>query len=311
MRLLLLIMCFIFSFTCLRAQNDFVQAGAEWHYDMTYGSFRQYVHSDTVINGISCKRIKTDTYVDSLYFYQGLRIYSLSNKYIYSSNDTVYAYNSLFGRFTPLYIFNVQPGDTITLPVQVPDASYFIPNGDSTFRLVIDSVKMELHDTALLKTVYTHPDTSSYNPMKYDKYTWNIGALTGLLPKCLIGCHFIMDDRHQATDSLRCYKDNRIAAKYIQGNCQKGISLSVPSKAHDYTISIHPNPATETVFITNNSLVKISAATITGLDGRVYKHYEQEIPAEISITDLAAGTYLVTVQTENGTVLTRRLVVMR
>ncbi|RYD57699.1 MAG: T9SS type A sorting domain-containing protein [Sphingobacteriales bacterium] len=310
------LLLFLFILLCnqVNAQQDFIRPGAQWYYDMQYGSLRQYVYSDTTIRNTACKRIRMDASIDSLYFYYGLRMSQPGDKFVYSSNDTVYIYNKIFKRFTPLYVFNVQAGDTITLPV-VPseDGGYMIPKGDSTFSLIIDSVKTVLYDTVLLKTVFVRPDSSKPdNMMDYGRYIWNIGTPYGLLPTCISDCAFILGEPSSGPSGIRCYTDDRLSLKLTTGNCQRGVSLDVSSaKQSDNTISIHPNPATDKVFITNISNAEISEATIVSLDGRTIRRYNNEINEGLTIADLPAGTYLIRIQAKDGQALIKKLVITR
>lgn len=315
MKTFLSVLFAILVFTQLKAQDQFIQPGAEWHYElMPNSSFRQYVHSDTVINGMSCVRIRTVSYIDTLRARNGFDVYPLNDKFIFSSGDTVYAYNRLFGKFTPTYIFNVEAGDTITLPMHLAEGAVAMyPKGDSTFSLIIDSVKMELYDTVYLKTVYTRPDSrSSGNLMDYGKYVWRMGGASGLLPKCVGYCPAIMDDRAADTGPIRCYSDESISVKYTAGSCRVGVPVSV-AMGHNSgkELSVYPNPATATVHIYNPGGIDISAVTLLSVDGRVHQRYGKEALNGIAVDTMQEGIYLLQLHTAEGSLLTRKLIIYR
>lgn len=66
-------------------------------------------------------------------------------------------------------------------------------------------------------------------------------------------------------------------------------------------ISIYPNPATD-VFTLASSTSTIENITLTDLNGRAIKsiNVDSLSSAEVNISDLTAGMYFVTVQTDNG-----------
>jgi hypothetical protein len=143
--------------------------GAEWWYyaatfhpngdGSTRNTFQAVVTKDTLIQGISCRQI------DMIHRFarRGLdgSIQPSSVKspfYFYEHEDTIFVYNEIFNRFTPLYVYNVNDGDTVCLPVPpapVPDLRLNPISGDTSFCFVVDFVRSVLYDTTYLRTYYT------------------------------------------------------------------------------------------------------------------------------------------------------------
>ncbi len=153
MKPIILCICFLSLLICYspaKAQNTFAPVGAEWHHTQRFGTFHEYVLDEGMYYGKRCRRIVQKAYTDSFHYHIGVRIQDRDTLYVYNNEDTVFVYNQIFSKFTPLYIFNVNAGDTITTPVLEANGS-FTNLGDSTFSIVIDSVKMVLYDTTYLK----------------------------------------------------------------------------------------------------------------------------------------------------------------
>lgn len=137
------------------AQTEFAPLNAEWTYKGGYGPYKEYADvykniSEEMIEGKLVKTIKYLRYQQDLTSNMGTLYYSnrdtITKEYkVYKDNDTVFVYNDLFQKYTPVYFFNVQAGDTIRIPLhsltgnpedfQLPTAS-----GDSSAAFIIDSV---------------------------------------------------------------------------------------------------------------------------------------------------------------------------
>ena len=181
------------EFTSLHGQTLFAPPGSEWYHDNDGGVFHSYYSGDTIILGITCRSVTRKAYT---YPTTPWKINDLPTLYFYNNSDTVFVYNYFFNRFTPLYVFNVHDGDTLTLPILPNDAEFLIwpfapPHPDSFFSFIVDSVRLVLYDTATLKTIYTHSigtGTSFVYKYGYDtlgKYIEKIGCISiGLIPRC-------------------------------------------------------------------------------------------------------------------------------
>jgi hypothetical protein len=124
MRTRLFTILFVF-FTIMTYGQDFAPIGATWHYSYqtinpNLISFEKIESiSDTTINGIACRKLKSDT--------------SNEANYVYSKNDSVFVYKG--NSFNLLYDFGANTGETITL------GNYYRTNNGLPLVMTIDSVK--------------------------------------------------------------------------------------------------------------------------------------------------------------------------
>lgn len=196
--LIVLLMC---TLMCI-AQSDstaFAPDGAEWwHGNMGlerrigenelsewFTVVSKYSESQ-VIDDQETKKIDMIKYFKTSSLYGGpLDSITLDPLYVYSTEDTVFIYNTYFEEFTPLYVFNVEEGDTICLPV-IPHPFYTpnfnnwyhpIAERDSFFCVEVDSVRMVLFDEEYLETVFTSEITDWDNELLYPAYNYSQGIL--------------------------------------------------------------------------------------------------------------------------------------
>jgi hypothetical protein len=210
-------LCLLLSAIQVIAQGEFAPLGAKWTYHAT--KISAYVHykigaeqlsiyecmESNLINGHEVKKIKEITYMQKLsrevsgvhYFDRDTII-----KYheVYQDGDTVYYNNPIFQRYTPLYVFNVQDGDTLHLPIT--DTNYMAHNnnaGDSIMSIVIDSVRMVDYDGTNLKTYYTtslydsilwQPIPGMFLPVSNTLSNWSYESLFKMFPDPQGGSNF-------------------------------------------------------------------------------------------------------------------------
>lgn len=278
----------------VEAQTIFAPAGAEWHHHHRDGYFHSYITGDTIISGTACRKIRQETVVPPS-SWAG----TFPTIYTYTSGDTVFVYNKYFSSFTPLYIFNVNDGDTITIP-DLQSSVY------TRFR--IDSVRMRTYDTSLLKTVYIQnidtpvlggvgPNLSTYGNIwqPLGAYAERIGnTQAGIYTNCL-NCVIIPEDCG-CIGPLTCYRDPDYEMKLISGPCEPPVSVTPIH--HPATFSIFPVPANDvvTVHAPTDGLL-----TLTGADGKaIVSQLMLTGASSISVSDLAAGYYFLKWQGDNG-----------
>ena len=300
----------VFSPCALHAQTTFAPTGSEWYHTMPYGVYHSYNAGDTIINGIACRKIVRNAETADPWYSMGLQVNNLSTLYVYNTTDTVFVYNTFFYRFTPLYVFNVNDGDTVHLPILPLDIDQLtFVSIDSTFSFLVDSVRMKLYDTAMLKTVYSHPLGNSSSNYVYSfsgfidtqgVYVERIGSFPGIMP---VGkpCVNILDDHLQYQGALRCYRDSSLSVKLIAGIC--GIPPVQVASAAKETLSVFPNPADDLLNITNISPGMSVLIDITDMTGRTIAR-QVNVAAigkiVVPVSGLPAGIYLLKLTGEGG-----------
>jgi len=290
--LLALILCSFF----VSAQTDFVPAGAMWHHDHMDGYYRTTYTHDTVIAGVTAKALTVERHLNPeswASYFPELYVYN-------TSEDTVFVYNYLLHRFTPLYVFNVTDGDTITLPGFYAAG----PQPDTLVRFLVDSVRDVLYDTTLLKTVYT---TSILNPyglpmdvypyvnygyyhMASGAYAWRIGTLSGgFYPNCK-GCAVTLGPPDcSCMGTIRCYSNAVNTIKLVPDMCEKPVSVPLYGmEAAD--VRVFPDPVADVLYISGAAAGSI--CRLLSADGRVQVNtMAGGSTAGISVSHLPAGIY--------------------
>lgn len=270
----------------MKAQGGFAPERAEWWYysEDEFGSqgVMMLLHAraggDTTISGQPCRIIRqegiskgviyplppasgpgTVTKADTVPF---------RSLFVYSTTDTVFLYNELFGRFTPLYILNVTPGDTLCLPA-IPDVynkvsfvNPALPAGtDSMFCMIIDSVQTVVYNGTPLRTVFSHAlfdegvstaqqiienwGFASYNAPGI--YAETIGGVHGgILPKPQYFRGIFDGFEPTANMDLNCYSDPGLSIKLSASDCDyiRPTTAIRALKPDEVGISLSPNPVT-------------------------------------------------------------------
>lgn len=305
MKLRLFISLLFISYHVTIMAQQFAPAGAVWYHDMRWGVFKSYVAGDTSISGISCRKVIQEPIRGA---FGPTVIIKPEHLFIYNNADTVFLFNTLFSRFTPLYVFNVNDGDTVSLPVIPDDDGCTIPTSlhftyDTTFRFVIDSVRMKSFDGTMLKTVYSHPITGDTSFIAWGKwgnqniYAEQIGSITsGLTPSCYNCSGTLMDNCGQL-DSLRCYTDASIAVKLTAGTCNDGLfPAQLPLSDLMQGLRISPNPASGILQLSDEPLTRSLELQLYNTSGQAVLHntmLQGTIP-NIDIRLLLPGIYFIT-----------------
>ena len=309
----------------VNAQTQFAPAGSEWYHTQAYGVFHSFYNGDTVINGTACRKVKREANTTGYWRDMGLNVLDLQTLYVWNNNDTVFAFNAFFNKFTPLFVFNVNAGDTVRLPVFPPEPCGELahePPADSTFRIIIDSVAMVLYDTTLLKTVYSHPITYmidsgfSYSYGVYTAsgaYAEKIGGVTlGLVPYC-ISCIYLPDYPCQAQGQLRCYNDSSTAINLTGGICGTG-SDGVATVKSNREISVFPSPSIDEINLLFSSSAASGSICLISMAGKeidTYKWSTLHSSYTIPVGRLQGGLYLLKITFNDQPPVVKKVVVTR
>jgi hypothetical protein len=301
----LAIAALLFFSTHISAQSIFAPPGCEWYQAMPYGTFHCYYTGDTVISGITARKIVQKAYTANPWLSLGLRVSDLPDLFLYNNADTVFVYNHIYSRFTPLYVFNVHQGDTVTLPALPADPLYMGPSvTDSFFRFVVDSIKVVTYDTAHLKTIYTTPIDPGYLHYYFfygsdsaHRYAEKIGSVYGgIIPVCG-HCTRLATDAIQLPDTIRCYNDPALSIKLTTGICGKDYT-AVAEVGNNNGFGIYPNPASGVLHIRFAGTANTFTLTLYNIMGSiVFKQpYTQTDRADIGVETLSVGIYYLMVK---------------
>jgi hypothetical protein len=279
--------CLISLFT--QAQNTFAPLGAEWWYhgDFYYvgptsggGTMHLASVGDTTIQGIIARNLAVTTITHTYYYPNSNdnRTDTTHNElYVYNNDDTVFCYNKRLSEFTPLYIFNINEGDTVRIP-----SFNTLANDTNLFTYVVDSIRDVDYNSEVLKTIYTTTILDSFvSPNSYEitgegwhtynklvsAYAQRIGGLrAGLLPSnILFRASYPIEGYALGWNThFKCYKDNEINISI--NNVYPNLTCDyMPLSVNDLVsvvdaITIYPNPAQHYINIQRTGTHKAAIA---------------------------------------------------
>lgn len=229
-------------------------------------------------------------------------------------------------KFTPLYVFNVQAGDTLHLPLP-PLYDCFdygdLAQTDSQFVSVVDSVVIKNWDNVPLKTVYTHPAERITNNIGYlsfsygtSGYVQSLGSVeTGLLPECL-HCTGLLDAACQPMGALRCYHEAGSGGLSVAlvDTCNNNVKTGIRVTDVSANFKLYPNPVQQSLYISYEHLQSpVSGIEIFDVLGRKVltrklNNSEDGQLLKIDIPEWSPGIYLLKIKTTNGAVSVRKFV---
>ena len=294
--LLLAVLCVVGT----TAQTVFAPHGAEWYQNTPGGVYRCYTDGDSTILGRTVSVIRQRV----IPFSSTSFLTDLPTIYTYTVPDTVYVYNTIHNRFTPLYIFAVADGDTMTIPCFYEPG---VGSADSSFTFRVDSVRTVLYDLVPLLTVYTTAlDSpaggvrSTYGPIYTQRgaYAQRLGCVNGgLYPSC-IGCGIIPGACNCPTE-VTCYKDTAMDIILpLSGHCVP--MVSVPETVSVPIVASSPNPVITDLTVTAPVGSTLRLLCVTG--GVLTKICMQGTSTTVPMTHLPAGMYMLQVQVPGGSI---------
>lgn len=303
------------------AQSNFAPVGATWYHSGFEGVYKSVAVKDTLILGISCRQIKQRIYISWPGPVYAMDLASTRDLYIYSNPDTVFCFNDRINRFSPLFVFNVNVGDTVRLPLfNAPSACTYVSK-DTTklFEFIVDSVKNVIYDGEILKTVYSKciipKDLYKFESQGWfywgdslNVYAEKIGSLkTGLLPYCVGACPTLATMGCAFPRNLRCYEDDSIKVHLVD-TCLN--PSWVPASLNEKTTStqkivIYPNPTNDKIslgFELINHQTKVIIVDVMGK--KVFeKDFTKSSTISIDVAEIKSGVYFVKLLKEGETTI--------
>lgn len=287
MKTFLLFFTILFLSQSSFAQTVFAPQGAVWNYyfETDWPSFNlEYkVEKDTILGGQSCVKV-----IGKKVWISG-KVDTLIPTYFYTSGDTVLYFHDSLKNFTPIYIFNVKKGDTLTLVYPATAKS----KSGKLFKVEVLSVDVEIIDGISLRTV--NINALDYTALAFRKYTERVGAyfVADLLP---IAGTLTTDHR----EGIRCYRDKEIDEKFVSDkwDCDY-VPTGIDEKAFANDIRVYPNPANQLLFVEIAAQNTKGYMQIISMDGRVLSL--QEISGannKLDLSSISNGLYFLNVTTE-------------
>jgi hypothetical protein len=287
---------------------QFAPVGAVWHHDATSSVYRASSVKDTLIDGQTCRKIIQKALPDTAYAKYGLFLLDHETMYVYNNEDTVFLYNRSVNRFTPLYVFNVSAGDTVTLPVTFAQCIYFIDTTNSSFRYVVDSVLVKSYDGESFQTVFGRMLQAKRRSVGWQSwsdtafaYAKVLGTITtGLTPFCR-GCAYTADMSCGFTSGLRCYSSDLYNIKLRPGDCDRGFSVSITEYAgKEQAITLAPNPGLDVLRMEGLPAEECTVTIYNGIGQEVYRNSGKHATLLITVSNWPSGIYFCSVADGRG-----------
>lgn len=305
----LIIIIFFINAFCIKAQ-EWAPIGATWYYnyDISEGWFglpgTQFSVfesvSDTIIDGISCRKItKSKDYTP----FEQTNI-----EYTYYSNDSVYFYNLNFSEFQLLYNFNASQGDFWFYKFY---GDNFVGDID-TIKTVVDSTSMVNINGTNLKLLYVHYEPLGFEyDWMYDDYEYSYKSeIIEFIgdKKNLINTYFIDGIIFDANcpSGLRCYTDNFIG-HYETGlvdSCDWVDLLSI-NNFENQLYDFYPNPSTGII----NFSESFRSFYVVNTVGEIVYFSEFNSSQTIDLTFLEDGIYYLKITNMDAKSYVQKLII--
>jgi len=285
---------------CLIGQ-EFAPIGAVWHYDKRYNTngnidyITLTVEKDTVINGETCREIVKS---DQL----GCRPRP-DVEFLFSRNDTVFIFDSVFNEFQILINFNAEKGNFWETKVtngygEVDTATITV---DSTSTTNINGL-----DLKVLFVNYYRIDEGGNPEVLVTKITEKLGA------EYLFRLHDYSTEicAGSSTQGLRCYEDSEIGF-YSTGLAESCDYTYLPTNVESIDLNsiltLYPNPTREQVLIAMD-LKKELKYEIHDLTGQLLHSKYFKSTTQIDLTKFQNGVYLITFKLNDKSLGTRKII---
>ncbi len=294
-----LIHTFVLVFLLTNLDAQFAPEGATWHYGQGYpfsgdiGYMTIRAEGDTLIQGITCQKIRTNN-----------AVYCLDRpliEFTHQENDIVYYYNFHYEEFQVLYDFSAGPGDI--WHVYTYDNSLDL---EDTITVLVESVEWININGSLLKKL------SVLYQYDFQEYNWAYATNQTIIEQ--LGDTHYMFDFHIASynwcDSdyskgLRCYEDS-ILGLYETGTAESctysHIWISLSEINTNDLINIYPNPAHSLIKIESKSGLVPKNYILRDFTGKII-HKDRIENDEIRLDHLINGLYLLEFYSDDAKLL--------
>jgi hypothetical protein len=270
-------------------QTVFAPQGAMWNYyrdgEPPVYNNKYMVEKDTLYEGHTCSKV-----IGYKILADGTKT-NYEPNYFYTSGDTVLYYHDSLKSFTPLYIFDVTVGDTLTYA-----APTWYYKSIKSLIFIVTKIDTSNIDGISLRNIYTR-GIYPYGSWT-DKYTERIGGYR-------IGNIIAYTGPTTADHTLgiRCYHDKEIDEKFVSDkwDCDF-VPTSIVEKGNPNDIQIFPNPANRFININLNTSRANGTAFLFSLEGKLLVQKELNEPkTQIDIHHLTKGIYLLQIKNETET----------
>lgn len=287
----------------LIAQNTiWVKPNAVWHYDydvMGWPGLMKIEHvGDTSIQGKECMHFKLTDY--QFQFNQQLQFvsyaaYPAGDFYTYAEGDTVFYLQD--SSFQKLFDFSKSTGDSYMIGVTNPSPSdqcsaesWTMLTGTGTDSFGYPSITVESYLNANLKL------SGTFNNRFGGDYFFP------LLRSC--DPNIIYEDY---IFTFRCFKDDSLVVNPNGVECEYMLTHVGLNEVENHTLYIGPNPTSDFLNLKAEFLIQ-QIEIIDALGKCVLRQNSDDINAQIDLSQLNQGTYLIKVHDPQGNAIIQRII---
>ena len=305
------------------AQADFAPIGAKWYYEWAhvnfptegrsmYGYILQESVSDTVIHGITARKLQRTSYGRNSQ--NVIENWPISSIYVHATADTVFYFQPELDRFLPLYIFNVQAGDTMVHRAP-PEFAQLV--ADTTWKILVDSVVTKSYNNHPVKVVYNSyahilPGNGTMGVPLAGPYYQYFGLVNGHLTEYEWG---YPAGAPYYSYRLRCYQDANFDVHFWDANVACDSLALLPTSVEDVDylsakLSVYPNPSTGEIYILLDQ-IDIQSVEVLDMLGRKVLLQQQAkgtAPVQVQLDGFSKGTYILRINTKDKGSVHRKIV---
>jgi hypothetical protein len=176
----------------------------------------------------------------------------------------------------------------ITLGTSNNTVTFWAKSCDASFGVERFKVGVSTTDAAPVNFTIISPGAfiTTTPAVTWAQYTYNLDAYAG--QAVYIGINCVSNDQFGfAVDDFKVEGTVLATTNFVKNN-----------------FSVTPNPASDVININKTNTVAMTSATITDINGRVVKTVNSEV-AQINISDLTAGVYMLNIVTAQGSGTTK------
>lgn len=276
--------------------QDFAPVGTEWYYTQRWafsgdvGYFFFTSEKDTIIEGKICQEIVKEEKI--------ICNDRPDTEYLFTSNDTVYFFDTAFNEFQIMYVFDAQPSDSWI--IKIKDS----PLNTDTVTVYVDSISttsINGEDLKTLHVTYSLDYDTLFTIMYHSVIIEKLGDLTYLFnwaPKWAATCDY------NWSPGIRCYEDPFLGfyTTGVYDSCSHEsvwIDVGVEDQnSFTQSIEVFPNPVKDLVNIQVKNLHTYSIE-LRDIQGRLVrsKMANNEL-SQLDLTEVERGIYFVIVREE-------------
>lgn len=300
MKHILILICTTLIAISTEAQ-EFAPIGAEWYYNERFAfsgdiDFIKFTsEKDTVINGKTCKKIT-----------KRHKIYCFGRpdtEFLYTSNDTVFFFDTTFNEFQNLYVFNSAPNDSWTIKIKDEEQEI------DTIRISVDSISTRQINGQNLKVLFVTYDKNDENfPESYSstiiEKIGDVNYMFNWYPWSRMVCDA------NWTDGLRCYQDSEIGlySTGIVESCDyiyKWTGVNIEKQKE--RIRVYPNPPNDYLLIETDIRTNLTAE-LHNLDGKILISKLFNENTKLDLAGFIKGTYILTIRNRNEIIEQKKII---